>query len=278
MHQLSPGDSSRCSTEFQPPSRNDAPLRQPLRSTHAAAATHRLPITKRCLRQSASLLPSSAGPAKLGPSDEPHTSRRLHARVPVREAVPGLGTSPVCWAPVNAATAATAVRVVVTWCIGHLVEAVPPEGYGEQYKRWAIEQLPILPRALACRAQGGDRGAVQVVQQLVAKAGELVIATDADREGEMIAREIIELCGYRGPIRRLWLSALNDASIRKGAGRSNRPPNAAAVLLRARPIACRLADRDEPEPPVHAARAPGRLQRRAVGRGCDADAQAGGGP
>jgi DNA topoisomerase-3 len=45
-----------------------------------------------------------------------------------------------------------------------------------------------------------------------------VIATDADREGEMIAREIIELCGYRGPIQRLWLSALNDASIRKALG------------------------------------------------------------
>ncbi len=56
------------------------------------------------------------------------------------------------------------------------------------------------------------------MQQLVAKAGELVIATDADREGEMIAREIIELCGYRGPIQRLWLSALNDASIRKATG------------------------------------------------------------
>jgi len=56
------------------------------------------------------------------------------------------------------------------------------------------------------------------VQQLVAKAGELVIATDADREGEMIAREIIDLCGYRGPIQRLWLSALNDASIRKALG------------------------------------------------------------
>ena len=58
----------------------------------------------------------------------------------------------------------------------------------------------------------------RVVQQLVAKAGELVIATDADREGEMIAREIIDLCGYRGPIQRLWLSALNDASIRKALG------------------------------------------------------------
>ncbi|MCO7639817.1 DNA topoisomerase III [Pseudomonas sp. S 311-6] len=108
--------------------------------------------------------------------------------------------------------------VVVTWCIGHLVEAVPPEGYGEQYKRWAIEQLPILPERWRVEPKAATAAQFNVVQQLVAKAGELVIATDADREGEMIAREIIDLCGYRGPIQRLWLSALNDASIRKALG------------------------------------------------------------
>ncbi|MGB3873092.1 MAG: DNA topoisomerase III [Stenotrophomonas sp.] len=108
--------------------------------------------------------------------------------------------------------------VVVTWCIGHLVEAVPPEGYGEQYKRWAIEQLPILPERWRVEPKAATAAQFKVVQQLIAKAGELVIATDADREGEMIAREIIDLCGYRGPIQRLWLSALNDASIRKALG------------------------------------------------------------
>ncbi|HFT7424004.1 TPA: DNA topoisomerase III [Pseudomonas aeruginosa] len=108
--------------------------------------------------------------------------------------------------------------VIVTWCIGHLVEAVPPEGYGEQYKRWAIEQLPILPERWRVEPKAATAAQFKVVQQLVAKAGELVIATDADREGEMIAREIIDLCGYRGPIQRLWLSALNDASIRKALG------------------------------------------------------------
>ena len=108
--------------------------------------------------------------------------------------------------------------VIVTWCIGHLVEAVPPEGYGEQYKRWAFEQLPILPERWRVEPKAATAAQFKVVQQLVAKAGELVIATDADREGEMIAREIIDLCGYRGPIQRLWLSALNDASIRKALG------------------------------------------------------------
>ena len=108
--------------------------------------------------------------------------------------------------------------IVVTWCIGHLVEAVPPEGYGEQYKRWSIEQLPILPERWRIEVKASTAAQFKIVRQLVGQASELVIATDADREGEMIAREIIDLCGYCGPIQRLWLSALNDASIRKALG------------------------------------------------------------
>ncbi len=107
---------------------------------------------------------------------------------------------------------------VVTWCIGHLVEAVPPEGYGEQYKRWTIEQLPIIPERWRVEPKAATAAQFKIVKQLVGQATDLVIATDADREGEMIAREIIELCGYRGAIQRLWLSALNDASIRKALG------------------------------------------------------------
>ena len=103
--------------------------------------------------------------------------------------------------------------VTVTWCIGHLVEAAAPEAYDEQLKRWSIEQLPIIPQHW--RVEVKPKTATQsVVKALLAKATQLVIATDADREGELIAREIVELCGYRGPIERLWLSALNDASIR----------------------------------------------------------------
>lgn len=108
--------------------------------------------------------------------------------------------------------------IVVTWCIGHLLEAVPPEGYGEQYKRWSIEQLPILPERWRVEPKAATAAQFKIVKQLVGQAAELVIATDADREGEMIAREILDLCGYRGPIQRLWLSALNDASIRKALG------------------------------------------------------------
>lgn len=105
--------------------------------------------------------------------------------------------------------------VVVTWCIGHLVEAAPPEAYGERFKRWSIEQLPIIPEHWRVVPKPATASQLRVVKDLISKSSELVIATDADREGEMIAREVIDLCGYRGPIHRLWLSALNDASICK---------------------------------------------------------------
>ncbi|EOX6785719.1 DNA topoisomerase III [Pseudomonas aeruginosa] len=109
--------------------------------------------------------------------------------------------------------------VTVTWCIGHLVEAAAPEAYDEQLKRWSIEQLPIIPERWRVEVKPKTASQFKVVKALLAKATHLVIATDADREGELIAREIIELCGYRGPIDRLWLSALNDASIRAALGK-----------------------------------------------------------
>ena len=105
--------------------------------------------------------------------------------------------------------------IIVTWCIGHLIEAAPPEAYGEQYKSWSIEQLPIIPEHWRVEPKAATAAQLKIVKKLVGQASELVIATDADREGEMIAREIIDLCVYSGPIQRLWLSALNEASIRK---------------------------------------------------------------
>jgi DNA topoisomerase-3 len=112
----------------------------------------------------------------------------------------------------------TGPGVTVTWCIGHLIEAAPPEMYGAHYKRWSIEQLPIIPERWRIQIKTATKSQFNIVKRLIGQASELVIATDADREGEMIAREMIDLCGYRGPIQRLWLSALNDASIRKALG------------------------------------------------------------
>lgn len=105
--------------------------------------------------------------------------------------------------------------VTVTWCIGHLLETAPPDAYDARYKRWSLADLPIVPERWKMLVKGKTASQFKAVKRLLGECGELVIATDADREGEMIARELVEHCRYRGPIRRLWLSALDDASIRK---------------------------------------------------------------
>ncbi|WP_297836874.1 DNA topoisomerase III [Pseudomonas sp.] len=105
--------------------------------------------------------------------------------------------------------------ITVTWCIGHLLEAAPPDAYDERYKRWVLADLPIIPSKWKMLVKSKTASQFKAVKRLLGEAQELVIATDADREGEMIARELVEHCRYRGPIQRLWLSALDDASIRK---------------------------------------------------------------
>jgi len=105
--------------------------------------------------------------------------------------------------------------VTVTWCIGHLLETAPPDAYDARYKRWVLADLPIVPQQWKMQVKPKTASQYKAVKRLLGEAAELVIATDADREGEMIARELVEHCRYRGPIRRLWLSALDDASIRK---------------------------------------------------------------
>ena len=93
--------------------------------------------------------------------------------------------------------------VTVTWCIGHLLETAPPDAYDGRYKRWALADLPIVPQRWKLQIKGKTASQYKAVKRLLGECAELVIATDADREGEMIAREIIELCGYHGPIQRL---------------------------------------------------------------------------
>ncbi|WP_248752045.1 DNA topoisomerase III [Pseudomonas sp. MWU15-20650] len=105
--------------------------------------------------------------------------------------------------------------VTVTWCIGHLLETAPPDAYDAKYKRWVLADLPIVPDKWKMLVKPKTASQYKAVKRLLGEAQELVIATDADREGEMIARELVEHCRYRGPIQRLWLSALDDASIRK---------------------------------------------------------------
>ena len=106
-------------------------------------------------------------------------------------------------------------NTVVTWCFGHLLEMAPPDAYDIALKRWNFETLPIVPQDWKLEVKKEARKQFKIIQQLLKLASDVVISTDADREGETIAREILELCKWRGPVTRLWLSALDDSSIRK---------------------------------------------------------------
>lgn len=109
----------------------------------------------------------------------------------------------------------TGKDITVTWGFGHLLETESPEGYDVKYKKWTLTDLPIIPEQWKMVVKPATKKQFTIIQKLLKKASSVVIATDADREGEMIAREILEVCKFRGPVARLWLSALDDASIRK---------------------------------------------------------------
>lgn len=103
----------------------------------------------------------------------------------------------------------------VTWCYGHLLQMCPPEAYGERFKQWSLQSLPILPGEWKLEVKREGSKQFKAIKQLLKQGTEVVIATDADREGETIGREVLQVCGWRGPVHRLWLSALDPASIRK---------------------------------------------------------------
>ncbi|EMZ7365398.1 DNA topoisomerase III [Salmonella enterica] len=105
--------------------------------------------------------------------------------------------------------------VTVTWARGHLLETAEPEVYGEQYgKPWRTEVLPLLPQQWKLVVKADAKAQFAVINRLLKQVDEVVIATDADREGEVIARELLDYCKFQGRIFRLWMSALDDASIR----------------------------------------------------------------
>lgn len=105
--------------------------------------------------------------------------------------------------------------VTVTWAIGHLLEAASPETYGTQFGRpWNISVLPILPAPWQMVVKKETEDQFKTIAKLLKQVDEVVIATDADREGEVIARELLDFCRWRGPVHRLWLSALDEPSIR----------------------------------------------------------------
>lgn len=105
---------------------------------------------------------------------------------------------------------------VVTWAIGHLYETVAPDSYSEAWGMpWRMDVLPMIPEKWRLERVAKTARQTGVVTDLLKRASTVVVATDADREGEMIAREILVTARYSGPVERLWLRALDPASIRK---------------------------------------------------------------
>lgn len=109
-------------------------------------------------------------------------------------------------------------KYVVTWALGHLVTLADPEAYDDKYKGWKIEDLPMLPSYLKTVVIKQTGKQFSVVKDLMVRndINEIIIATDAGREGELVARWIIQKSGVKKPLKRLWISSVTDKAIMEG--------------------------------------------------------------
>lgn len=109
-------------------------------------------------------------------------------------------------------------KYIVTWALGHLVTLADPEAYDDRYKTWKLEDLPMLPKQMELVVIKETSRQYAAVNQLLRHKDieELIIATDAGREGELVARWIIQKAGWRKPIKRLWISSQTDKAIKEG--------------------------------------------------------------
>lgn len=107
---------------------------------------------------------------------------------------------------------------IVSWCVGHLVELAEPEVYDAKYEKWKKEDLPIFPANWEYQVSIGTKKQFQILKDLMKRddISCVVNACDAGREGELIFRLVYEKAGCKKPMKRLWISSLEDESIRKG--------------------------------------------------------------
>jgi DNA topoisomerase III len=109
-------------------------------------------------------------------------------------------------------------KYIVTWALGHLVTLADPETYDEKYKAWRIEDLPMLPEHLKLVVIKETGRQFSIVRELLNRKDveEIIIATDAGREGELVARWILEKANVRKKVKRLWISSVTDKAIKEG--------------------------------------------------------------
>ena len=107
---------------------------------------------------------------------------------------------------------------LVSWCVGHLVELAPADAYDPRYSKWAYDDLPILPDPWQFQVLPDTRKQFDILRQLMGRedVDTVVCATDAGREGELIFRLTYNLCQCTKPVKRLWISSMEESAIRKG--------------------------------------------------------------
>ena len=107
---------------------------------------------------------------------------------------------------------------LISWCVGHLVELADAAAYGEQYKKWSYESLPILPEEWQYTVAADKGKQFKILKELMHRAdvSEVVNACDAGREGELIFRFVYGVAKCNKPMRRLWISSMEDSAIRSG--------------------------------------------------------------
>ena len=107
---------------------------------------------------------------------------------------------------------------LISWCVGHLVQLAEAAAYGEQYKKWSFESLPILPEEWQYAVDPDKGKQFKTLKELMHRAdvSEVVNACDAGREGELIFRFVYEAAGCKKPMRRLWISSMEDGAIKAG--------------------------------------------------------------
>jgi len=104
---------------------------------------------------------------------------------------------------------------IVTWCFGHIYELLEPQEYDESLKVWRLSDLPIVPKVWKLKPKPEAKEQIKVIKELLGSCSEVVNAGDPDREGQLLVDEVLEELKCKKPVKRIWLSAIDEKSVRK---------------------------------------------------------------
>ncbi len=109
-------------------------------------------------------------------------------------------------------------NMIISWCVGHLIELAEPSAYGDRYRKWTYDSLPILPDDWKYEIKEDTADQFDILKELMDRddVTEIIEATDAGREGELIFRLVYDMAGCKKPFKRLWISSMEAAAIREG--------------------------------------------------------------